>query len=403
MGEHRVPAWTYKSIFALATVAIVAVGAQASAPLQRAAVSVAAETPLNVNGGVPLFLEPPSDLPTLLDPQVPLGAADFDRANVLVGSHGIPATVLAAYRDAEDRIAASDPSCALPAALLAAIGRVESHHARGGYVDSTGRALSPIVGPRLDGGPGVATIHDTDGGRFDGDTVYDRAVGPMQFIPSTWARWGADANDDGINDPQNVFDASLAAGNYLCAGDRRMTDPMDLRQAILSYNHSERYLQIVLAWMNVYASGAAAIADARAIGSSGGGPSSPAAAKPAVQKKSAPAESSGSGSKPPAKRPSSTDDSSTDKPDTPSTPKPSPTSSAAAEVKKAAEAVAKPVCDTVETVIDPVTGAALKLSESVCLGAEQQAKLEDEGGTIENGTVKGVPLTNAVLKKLLDL
>ncbi|MEU7554761.1 hypothetical protein AB0B01_20870 [Streptomyces sp. NPDC044571] len=95
------------------------------------------------------------------------------------GAQGIPATVLAAYRQAEQRVGASDPHCGLRRQLLAAIGKVESDQAAGGRVDAAGTTLRPIRGPVLDG-RGFATVKDTDGGAYDGDAVYDRAVGPMQ-------------------------------------------------------------------------------------------------------------------------------------------------------------------------------------------------------------------------------
>ncbi|MFD7472234.1 lytic transglycosylase domain-containing protein [Streptomyces sp. NPDC059837] len=106
--------------------------------------------------------------------------------------------------------------------------------------------MAPILGPRLDGGA-FAVVRDTDGGAYDGDAAYDRAVGPMQFIPSTWARWGTDGNGDGRADPDNVFDAALAAGRYLCAGGRDLSDPAELDRAVLGYNHSEAYLRTVRA------------------------------------------------------------------------------------------------------------------------------------------------------------
>ncbi|MEV0521900.1 lytic transglycosylase domain-containing protein [Streptomyces sp. NPDC050439] len=192
---------------------------------------------------------------------VPVSGGEHETPEVRTQS-GIPATVLTAYRNAEDALADTDPGCHLPWQLLAAIGKVESGQARGGRVDADGTTLTPILGPVLNGS-GFARISDTDGGRYDGDTTYDRAVGPMQFIPSTWARWGADGNDDGRADPNNIHDAALAAARYLCAGSRNLTRKADLDRAILSYNHSSVYLRKVLSWLDFYRRGTHEIPDGR--------------------------------------------------------------------------------------------------------------------------------------------
>ena len=163
----------------------------------------------------------------------------------------IPTTMLKAYQHARDLINTAQPGCRLPLELLEAIGKVETGHARHGQVDASGRTLTPILGPVLDGN-GFAAITDTDGGRYDGDRVWDRAVGPMQFIPSTWAGWFADGNGDGLADPHNVYDASLAAARYLCAANRDLGTPEGLDAAIFSYNHSTSYRNLVLAWMSTY-------------------------------------------------------------------------------------------------------------------------------------------------------
>ncbi|MFJ6831150.1 lytic transglycosylase domain-containing protein [Streptomyces sp. NPDC091209] len=167
---------------------------------------------------------------------------------------GIPATVLDAYKQAEASLHESKPTCNLPWQLLAAIGKVESGQARGGRVDAAGTTLSPILGPVLDGN-GFASIKDTDHGAFDGDSTYDRAVGPMQFIPSTWAWAGRDGNGDGKKDPNNVYDAALAAGHYLCRFDHDMSVQAQMNAAILSYNNSTAYLNTVLSWLEYYRKG----------------------------------------------------------------------------------------------------------------------------------------------------
>lgn len=212
------------------------------------------------SGGTALHLEPPAA------PQAqrarPRNQLISGQRPSLPAVQGIPRSVLRAYRLTERQMHRDEPRCGVTVALLAAIGRVESNHARGGDVDRAGTTRHPILGPRLDGSFGFATIRDTDSGRYDGDSAWDRAVGPMQFIPSTWARWGTDGNGDGVASPHNLHDATLAAGNYLCAGDRDLRRPGDLRAAILSYNHSEQYLRVVLAWMRVYSGKAVAIPDA---------------------------------------------------------------------------------------------------------------------------------------------
>jgi hypothetical protein len=186
----------------------------------------------------------------------------------------LPASVFAAYRRAEAELARTAPGCRLRWQLLAAIGQVESGQARGGRVTADGTTVAPILGPRLDGGA-FAVARDTDGGTYDGDPAYDRAVGPMQFIPSTWARWGTDGNGDGRADPGNVFDAALAAGRYLCAGGRDLSDPAALDRAVLGYNHSEAYLRTVRAWYAYFLEGHRVVPDSSAKGSRRPEPSRP--------------------------------------------------------------------------------------------------------------------------------
>ncbi|OLZ70483.1 hypothetical protein AV521_15275 [Streptomyces sp. IMTB 2501] len=193
----------------------------------------------------------------------PLRTQKSGSAQGVTGGGALPATVFTAYRRAEEELARSAPGCRLRWQLLAAIGQVESGQAWGGRVTPDGTTVTPILGPRLTGGA-FAVVTDTDGGAYDGDTVYDRAVGPMQFIPSTWARWGADGNGDGRKDPNNVYDAALAAGRYLCAGGRDLSNPADLDRAILGYNQSDAYLRTVKAWYAYYLAGHRVVPDASA-------------------------------------------------------------------------------------------------------------------------------------------
>ncbi|MFF3309569.1 lytic transglycosylase domain-containing protein [Streptomyces sp. NPDC002952] len=173
---------------------------------------------------------------------------------------GIPATVLDAYKKAEASLRKSKPGCNLPWQLLAAIGKVESGHARGGRLDASGTTYSPILGPVLNG-QGFANISDTDNGAYDGDTRHDRAVGPMQFIPSTWEWAGRDGNGDGVRNPNNIYDAALAAGHYLCRFDHDMSVQSEMNASILSYNNSSEYLHTVLSWLDSYRKGTHEVPD----------------------------------------------------------------------------------------------------------------------------------------------
>ncbi|MBO0840969.1 MAG: lytic transglycosylase, partial [Sciscionella sp.] len=152
------------------------------------------------------------------------------------GPLGIPGVALDAYKRAERALAKQEPNCQLPWWLLAGIGKVESDHADGGRVDSAGTTLTPIVGPALDGTNGNVALPAVNGGQWTGDTTWERAVGPMQFLPSNWPKWG------GSGDPNNIYDASLAAGKYLCAGGRNLADPAARAEAVFSYNQSNDYV-----------------------------------------------------------------------------------------------------------------------------------------------------------------
>ncbi|HEU0286474.1 MAG TPA: hypothetical protein VFR22_05465 [Nocardioidaceae bacterium] len=169
----------------------------------------------------------------------------------------IPAPALRAYQRAALVMAQSAPGCGLTWEMLAGIGRVESDHGQfgGAMVNSDGSTTPQIYGVPLNGKGNVAAIADTDGGTLDGDTTWDRAVGPMQFLPTTWDVVGVDADGDGIANPNDLDDAALAAGVYLCAGDVNLSDRDQLKQAIYRYNPSDEYVALVLSYIDAYTNG----------------------------------------------------------------------------------------------------------------------------------------------------
>jgi len=194
-------------------------------------------------------------VPGHLAPAVPAGTAQ--QVVATASANGIPTAALAAYQRAETVINAADTSCNVPWQLIAAIGRVESDHGRtnGNTLNDEGIATPGIYGIALDGSHGTALIRDTDAGQFDADAVYDRAVGPMQFIPSTWSVVGVDADGDAKRNPQDINDAALATAVYLCSGNDSLDSLTGQQAAVYRYNHSSSYVNLVLGIMNSYLAG----------------------------------------------------------------------------------------------------------------------------------------------------
>jgi peptidoglycan hydrolase CwlO-like protein len=96
--------------------------------------------------------------------------------------------------------------------ILAAVGKVESNHGQ-------------TVGPSSVG-----------------------AMGPMQFMPTTWEASGVDGNGDGVANVMDPEDAIPAAANYLEDGGA----PQDWYRALYSYNHADWYVKKVLAVAEAY-------------------------------------------------------------------------------------------------------------------------------------------------------
>jgi hypothetical protein len=160
---------------------------------------------------------------------------------------------LDAYWRAAESTAVTTPACRLRWSAIAGIGRVETVHGRygGGPVDGNGNVDPPIIGIALDGTHNTVAIPDTDGGSIDTDPVWDRAVGPMAFIPTSWRAYGKDGNGDGIKDVENIYDATLATAGLLCGSGPLDTDA-GLRSAYFRYNQSQTYVDMVLGFTHDY-------------------------------------------------------------------------------------------------------------------------------------------------------
>jgi hypothetical protein len=222
-------------------------------------VSAAEPTPPGLPDGTSVPSEAIDNPASLSDTDDIEGIEDGNIAGVVAASstNAIPAAALAAYQRAETVINKADESCNITWQLIAAIGRVESNHGRAGgnVLDDQGTATPGVYGRALNGTRGVQAISDTDGGQYDNDAQWDRAVGPLQFIPSTWSVVGVDADNDGLRNPQDVDDAALAAAVYLCSGEDDLATREGQKDAVFRYNNSNEYVNLVLRIMDAYLDG----------------------------------------------------------------------------------------------------------------------------------------------------
>ncbi len=160
-----------------------------------------------------------SALLTVVGAHATCSGAGAEAAPSANARHGIPATYLSLYRQAAR-------SYGVPWPVLAAIGSIETDH---------GRSLAPGV--------------------RSGVNRHGCCAGPMQFNlrdgpPSTWERYGTDANHDGSKDVYDAEDAIPSAAKYL----RELVERAggDLHQALLGYNHSPAYVSDVLSRARAY-------------------------------------------------------------------------------------------------------------------------------------------------------
>jgi len=173
-------------------------------------------------------------------------------AGEVAAATGIPARAVQGYGYAQLVLRSESPNCHLDWNTLAGIGMVESDHGRfgGATLGADGTETKAVIGPALDGSVGRRDLPAADRGRLTGDATHDHAVGPMQLLPETWYQYA----DPGAS-PQNIDAAAIAAGRYLCADARDLATPSGWWTAILAYNHSTSYANLVFHYADAYATG----------------------------------------------------------------------------------------------------------------------------------------------------
>ena len=216
--------------------------------------TVLARAPLVV-AQQPQYVEAPRpDTRLAPQPDAPVAPTQVDPAWVttMAGRAGIPAAAVRAYANAQ---LAEPRGCKVGWTTLAGIGWVESQHGTigGRTLGDDGRSSKPVLGPALDGKDFAAIRATPESTAWHGDPTWDHAVGPLQFIPSTWETWGADGDADGVADPNDIDDAAFTAARYLCADGHDLTTGAGWADAVFGYNHTQSYVDAVYAAATAYA------------------------------------------------------------------------------------------------------------------------------------------------------
>jgi hypothetical protein len=230
-------------VLALALAAGALVG-RLTAPRITIAAAPVADGSVGLTPTGPPFAPPPASVPA-----VPARPADAlapwaGRISEVVD---VPIVAAQAYGYAQLFMQNTNPGCHLGWTTLAGIGEVASHHGQlgGSVLDRNGRTTPPIVGPSLDGQGGRPLVRDTDAGAFDSDATYDRAMGPMLILPTMWRTYASDADDDQIQDPYDIDDASVAVARLLCSGNADLAQLTGWTAAIAKVQPDETFAKAV--------------------------------------------------------------------------------------------------------------------------------------------------------------
>lgn len=167
----------------------------------------------------------------------------------------IPRRAMLAYATTELTERVRQPECRLRWNTLAAIGSVESAHGTlgGAGLAADGVPDTQIIGPALDGTNGTRAIPATpESADSHGDKEWDHAVGPFQFLTSSWQKYGGDADGDGTANPNDIDDAALGASRHLCVPGGDLAGD-DWVPAVYGYNNSMAYVAKVREIANSFA------------------------------------------------------------------------------------------------------------------------------------------------------
>lgn len=198
-----------------------------------------------------------TDLPPLNSPN-PSPSADTP-VDPGVTEAGIPATVLDAYKRAQAALQQAKPGCNLP-------GNSSPRSARSSRARPAAAASTPTAprSPRSSARSSTATASRTSATPTTAPTTGTARTTVPSAPCSSSPPPGVgrrDGNDDGKKDPNNIYDAALAAGHYLCRFGWDLSTQGDLDRAILSYNNSQDYLNLVMRWLEYYRKGTHEIPD----------------------------------------------------------------------------------------------------------------------------------------------